>query len=1273
VLRICELTLAGFGVYEEPTRFLLPNDGSAIFWGSNETGKSTFLWGVAAVWFGLPKNSDPSKIGTERFHSFGHPAEFWGEIIWEHEGRRFTLHREFELQRVILSEETPEGERILFDGDHNPQGRTSTGSAFAQHLRERLGMTQLELYLETFCISQPMSGDDTIGQELQHLISGSRATKIDDVLTTVWNQVKELTRATGDLGVARPGTNRPTNQREPGRIERLETAMAQARLDETLARTQLEKLNDGNQALESAQKEVDLIRRRQEDRKGRLEALGQWTKENKERVRRTERLQQLDLTIEEYDRLCAQQKAVEEQLANEFASFSEAPGNLTQLLERVEDAAEARDRLAAQGEEWNNKKDQRKADIAELESELETTFAEVRGRSDWVETRRKLLEATARCESKKNELLELEKNIARRERDLEATETLDSFAVEACQAHAGILTESFRRIERIEEKLVSLEEQIEEREFLGTENRLAKLHEKIALEHELRECSISIREKRAAALEARIEETEAAARQARGDAEHDPGTSNQEMDENSISSRPGRTTWPFGLIAAAAISAAIHFGLSWSWILAGAVGVALFVTWFVLDRLRGSRPKSTGSEGISPGQRLRRRLQETQPEIKAELTTPEPRSSATEAADELDLLQSRQAEIEELLEGLRAVLGEYAKTNHSELAAMEERWRMVDEQVEGLRAERAELLESRFGASDDESWRGLPVTESDEYVERLLSLPGAPTAEESPSVSDLLAWLQKLTEEDWSIFKEAEAARGQAIAELESLRQRNSQLEVEAADKTEILLLEKELAPFTLETEPKELLRLSEDCQDAERKLQSLKDRSAEYSEKTFQERIKESEEAIDEVWEGLSAAWDCERPTEEPLADWANRMRNEAGPARDAQKRLAQLEDSAETILRSSLFKTRDELIEHRTSEDAALGQTVRELTRLEETELALATEEKDPSADRASRLGKLREAEERAALADQQSAETAEEEVRRLLRGMASLEGREIPNLASLELRFRRQEEELKEATRERDAFVEAFRWMEEAAETFQGTYRETLEHRITKHFQGLTDGLRRVDVTEKFEILVRDAAGRELCIDQLSQGARDQLLLSIRLGVSDLLSGSVPLPFFFDDAFVHFDESRLALAKKTLDGLGRQWILLSHRKDLSNWADPIFTNELSESGESTPTGTMTEESESMVGTGEPAMAVLTSPTTEPTPRRRSSDADRRKPRKKLKGRAKARATKARAKAKLEGPEQNTEQEQGTLDLTGPTEGDSMGDADELSDDRRSGTSDR
>jgi chromosome segregation protein len=197
-LRIVKVELAGFGLYARPTRVLFP-EAAGVLCSANESGKSTLLHAISAVLFGLPSSGDPSVFGSARFRSFGHAGEFWGAVAWESSGRRFRLHRAFDSHQVRLLEETAAGPRVLYSGEHNPMGRSSSSSSFAAVLREHFGFASIDLFRRTFCVTQPVPDDSEVDSELQHLLSGSRSGRVEEVLSRLFSEMKALTRATGDL------------------------------------------------------------------------------------------------------------------------------------------------------------------------------------------------------------------------------------------------------------------------------------------------------------------------------------------------------------------------------------------------------------------------------------------------------------------------------------------------------------------------------------------------------------------------------------------------------------------------------------------------------------------------------------------------------------------------------------------------------------------------------------------------------------------------------------------------------------------------------------------------------------------------------------------------------------------------------------------------------------------------------------------------------------------------------------------------------------------
>lgn len=71
-------------------------------------------------------------------------------------------------------------------------------------------------------------------------------------------------------------------------------------------------------------------------------------------------------------------------------------------------------------------------------------------------------------------------------------------------------------------------------------------------------------------------------------------------------------------------------------------------------------------------------------------------------------------------------------------------------------------------------------------------------------------------------------------------------------------------------------------------------------------------------------------------------------------------------------------------------------------------------------------------------------------------------------------------------------------------------------------------------------------------LSSGTFDQLYFALRVAIADALTSDARLPLFLDDAFVYFDEKRLAQAQKLITRLAglRQVFLFTHDQRYASW---------------------------------------------------------------------------------------------------------------------------
>lgn len=129
----------------------------------------------------------------------------------------------------------------------------------------------------------------------------------------------------------------------------------------------------------------------------------------------------------------------------------------------------------------------------------------------------------------------------------------------------------------------------------------------------------------------------------------------------------------------------------------------------------------------------------------------------------------------------------------------------------------------------------------------------------------------------------------------------------------------------------------------------------------------------------------------------------------------------------------------------------------------------------------------------------------------------------------------------------------------ERFRKTQQGPLLRAAGAHLAALTQGrYARLGVNEDDAgrpLLVAVAGdGSECPVEALSDGARDQLYLALRVAaIEAYAAGAEPLPFIADDLLVHFDDVRAEAAIKVLATLGRttQVILFSHHAHIAELA--------------------------------------------------------------------------------------------------------------------------
>lgn len=104
------------------------------------------------------------------------------------------------------------------------------------------------------------------------------------------------------------------------------------------------------------------------------------------------------------------------------------------------------------------------------------------------------------------------------------------------------------------------------------------------------------------------------------------------------------------------------------------------------------------------------------------------------------------------------------------------------------------------------------------------------------------------------------------------------------------------------------------------------------------------------------------------------------------------------------------------------------------------------------------------------------------------------------------------------------------------------DTLNAEVSRYVSAITDGKYdsvRVDEKGKLWVLVD---GKEIPPDALSRGTLEQFYLALRLAVGETVTKEESMPIFLDDAFVLYDDERLAQTLKVLANTNKQVLLFS-----------------------------------------------------------------------------------------------------------------------------------
>ncbi len=1086
-VQFINLELEGFGPYQKRTSFSFEK-GINAYVAENETGKSTMVYGILAILFGLPHGNTPEGFDFSRFRNAkGDRHEGVLSLIINEEV--YEIKRNFHNHEVILwSIKEPDERNVLIEGVHNPRAKKPF-KTYESYLRKILGIGDRFLFEDTFFVAQPLMETDTISGDLQSLIIGSRGNSLGNLLNRLVEQLKSVTKYTGprDLGVT------ARNMGKDGDLEKIVQAYEDLKSDYRKGKETAENLVEVQAELLNLENKIAEDKKLLNDREQSLEALKTWEtlKVRYESVsNERNRLQKVYNKIEEKNRL---QEGLNQEIQREYRVFNEAGEDLEEDLRRLINEHQKERELKNAFEKENMEKKKIEQSIEELQQRiLPYEGWEVLG-SDPVEklktTEKTLLmmkEKWNHLKTHQEELRELEELLETQYKLFEQENPktlylLENYreeyitrktALEKAENAMKVEEEKFKVLENSKEKI--RREYTELQDF--SEKAIEGVHEKLNLMQRERKLKQQVL---------------------------------QEKDQK----KRGTFYLPLG--------GAFFGGLGWLFFnVLGAVtglflglGLGLFIkkTVFKTDNNESVQKKDLEKvkdqiHGIDRILGIYSAYDSVELTRLSEALKQKKRDEDSIAIefenlnfDNLQRLQKDFNKKKQDLEVFEKQMVPYRKTfeapekSYKIWIGHRERMKELQDNIEGFYL--------RFFTENEEKFNSLPFEEGvkDEDWLNTFEILGLIDQEhqftKDLSTEDFFLKGENLNETWW---KEA----GERAGEYYNLVQQKKNLDHHG---------------YTIE-----------------KSLESLRKR---------RKYISFEIDNLESKWiESLQA---YEMRPEKTLKSYEYRLKKER--ERDQLSKDIKNLLEGENISASEDLET---LVAYKNDEAGiALGKWKDHIENCPELPGVLEEYDRKTLAERRERI----DSETSLLKYELEKDETAGIN----LRGKkAALEGVNPINLASAELELQEMNKEIQRLEFRKKALVIAYQEMGLAIKEYRQTYQFNLEKMATDYCREISGNqARSISFGENMEVAVKEE-GRGLPIQSLSKGARDQVFLSLRFAISDLLSEEIIIPFIFDDPFVGTDHKRLTKIKETMDKekKNRQIFILSHQAQYRSWGKEI-----------------------------------------------------------------------------------------------------------------------
>jgi len=1136
------VSLAGFGPYKGPVRAAFPR-GLGVWAGPNEQGKSTLAAGVVAVLFGLPQAADPSGFTTGRYRHWDGPAEFWGEVTLCVGDDRFRVRRNFDNHRISLCRQAESGWIEEVVGEHNPVGR-KPNRAYTDWLFSLFHHTSRELFQSTFCVVQPIPHAEKLDAELKALLAGAGGGGHEPALDHLVKAARALTMETKSLGLT------PRDGRTPGELDQLALEIEALKeaieasgqtvsgLQEVAAR-----IAELNGTLDERREKLHRVRKS-------VQAYQTWREHAQNVQRLADEIRRLSRSKEAYARLETELERARQEQRRVYPELLDAPAEFGDGLARLEElfALEREvDRLAKEAERLAVR-------CGSLQEEVRALALPIpRGENavSWARAlARDLQEATQvwdEFQSLRGRLKAIENRLDQEYAVFEEAAPAVLAAVESYDELARWQAE----LERLESELKRADEAAREAE--AARERLEARYPGAARHAAQRETIATLIElsKRADEIKGRSEELRA---------------------------RRRRTDlWTKAAAWMGAVLGVI--GILGEWVPFWALGLAMIASALLARVLPAARRLEAA---IASCDQQLGALEERRVEIAGEAA-----ELAGFSTEELEALRDEIRQFSESLELIRPL--EEKVPAPEERRRMEEALAAIRERMQGLE----DAVSAPKAAFDDfqaayRAWQELREEKEgvEAALERMLAAWGLPSVapqdvEQAPlrgegteNRFELKGVWQRLLKE-LPLLLDSRALTGVKPGSI----QRFGDLAAGAAWALE--------TAETLFERAREHDRLMEEIARLESERNLLLAPGASGVIRRHLDRARDLCQGLagqfggdwEKVWEGMARS--AQQPEENfspeaflerlpPLFRDALAAGGGVDGARRRWQAYRELEEAAQNAERemASILKAYDcrdfaQLESRFIVAEARLKNELQAMRRLAEEFPSLPSpEDQGANAKIDERLAGLVQ-EERSL---EQEIDALEDELTQLTLRQAELQGATPMNIAAAELTLQSLCDRHERLRLELEAICLAYHELAQAAAEFYDSHLGRLEERASHYFRAVSKRTgRRVSLDGDLRVIALEPDGKRVLPAQLSQGARDQLYLSLRFAVGDLLSGEYIAPYLLDDPFVNCDEERLEAIRTSLVELARerQILLFTHRRDLAEWGEAIVLKQGAQGG--------------------------------------------------------------------------------------------------------------